>query len=262
MELCALASGSSGNCFFISDNNKNILIDAGISAKQITERLAIINKGAEDIDAIFITHEHTDHIRGADVFARKFKVPIYLTKNTEKNSFICSDKDLINTIKNDETIKIGKLNVEAFQKSHLVSDPVSFSVSSNKSSNKNSRVIASIITDLGYVCDNTRDHIRDSNFIFLESNHDEEMLKQGFYPWYLKKWILSDQGHLSNNQASLAVLEHGNKKLKNLVLSHISKNNNTPELALKAFEILRERKDLNPKISLSCREFPTQLFKI
>jgi len=254
MEISALASGSSGNCFYVGDGKNSVLIDAGISCKQIVERLGMINKSPENINAIFITHEHTDHIRGADVFARTFSVPIFATKKTSQSGFLCSDGEKVNKIKNNETVKIGNLNVETFSKSHNASDPVFFKIEAKKK--------VSVITDLGYPCQNVKDAISDSDFICLESNHDINMLEQGPYPYFLKKWIKSDSGHLSNLQSSICVLEYARKKLKNIMLSHLSEINNTPKIALSSFKILRERYDLDTKISLSTREKPTHLIKI
>ena len=255
MEVAALASGSSGNCFYVENNGKGILIDAGISSKQIVERLHSLKKNPEKIRGIFITHEHSDHIKGADVFARHFRVPIYVNKKTAKNGFICSNRDLIKYIKNDETVEVGGMNIEAFSKSHNAVDPVSYSVLNGKK--------VSIITDVGYACKNVIANVADSDFLFVESNHDELRLERGPYPYFLKQWIRSDTGHLSNMQAALCVLEHGSAKLKHIVLSHLSKTNNTEKLAMETFDhLLKQRKDLNPKLSLSIREKPTLLFKV
>ncbi len=255
MEVSALASGSSGNCFYIEHEKSAILIDAGISAKKIIERLTSIKRNPSNIKAIFITHEHIDHVRGADVFARQFNVPIYATSKTIKNCFHCSDNQLINTIKNNETIKINNLKIEAFPKSHSAADPVSYSIKGNKK--------ASVITDLGYLCEEATAHISLSDFIFLESNHDTKMLEHGPYPEHLKTWIKSDEGHLSNKQAALGILEHANQKLRHVVLSHISEINNTPQKALSAFTtLLKERKNFQDKISVSLKDHATPLFKV
>ena len=255
MEVAALASGSSGNCFYVENEGKGILIDAGISSKQIVERLKALKKNPEKIKGIFITHEHSDHIRGVDVFARQFRVPIFVTKPTAKSAFLCKSRDLIKHIKNNETIAIGGMKVEAFSKSHNAADPVSYSIWNGKK--------VSIITDVGYGCDNVISNVSDSDFLFLESNHDEIMLERGPYPYFLKQWIKSNNGHLSNLQAALCVLEHSKSKLKHVVLSHLSKTNNTEKLAMETFHhLLKERKDLNAKVSVSTREVQTPLYKV
>jgi phosphoribosyl 1,2-cyclic phosphodiesterase len=255
MEISALSSGSSGNCFYVKDNDNAVLIDAGISCSQIVERLQKLRESPERVRAIFITHEHSDHIRGADVFSRTFNIPIFVNKKTSKSCFLCKDEKSINIIKNEETIEIGGLNISSFSKSHNAADPVFYEVSKN-----NKKV--SVITDLGYPCKNVTDSISDSDFLCLESNHDIDMLEQGPYPIYLKRWIKSDSGHLSNLQSSLSVLEYGSSKLKNLMLCHLSQENNTRNMALSSFDILRERTDLHPKLHISSRLFPSLLVKI
>lgn len=257
MKTSALSSGSSGNCFYVEKENSAVLIDAGISAKSIIEKLYKLNLNIKNINGIFITHEHSDHMKGADVLARNFNIPIYATRGTIKNCCLCSNEKLINEIKANEVINMNGLRIETFSKNHKASEPVSYSISQ-----KDNKTI-SVITDLGYACKNVNGKISESDFLFLESNHDLRMLENGPYPYFLKKWIKSDSGHLSNNQSSLAVLEYGNSKLKNIVLSHLSKTNNSPKIAIRTFKnLLKERIDLNPNIEVSFENQPTQLFKI
>ncbi|MEI6058185.1 MAG: MBL fold metallo-hydrolase [archaeon] len=245
MKISALASGSSGNCFYVCNNKSGILIDCGISSKQVEERLSILKQNPEKIKGIFVTHEHIDHIRGVDVLARKFSIPIFATKKTIKNSLLCQNEDLICPIKNDETVCVDGMNVEAFSKSHDASDPVSYKI-------KNGKVL-SVVTDIGYACENVIESVRDSDFLVIESNHDLDMLESGKYPYFLKQRILGDTGHLSNKSSALCVLEHAKSKMKNVILAHLSENNNTPLAAMNSFGLLRERTDLRPKVSLSLR---------
>ena len=255
MEIAVLSSGSSGNSFYVQNNKSGILIDAGISAKQIFSRLNILGIGAERVKGIFITHEHSDHIGGVDVFARNFSTPIFATKKTAENCFLCSQDSLINFIDNDSILEIAGMHIEAFSKSHRAEDPVSYSISKGKK--------ISIITDAGYACENVKDRVSEANFLCLEANHDIDMLEQGPYPFFLKRWIKSDLGHLSNRQAALCVLEHGKRKLKNVILSHISRNNNTPFVALKTFNsLIKERYDLKPLVLAPKHGEMTGLFKI
>lgn len=254
MEVSALATGSSGNCFYVEHNDSAVLIDAGISAKKIVERLEMMKRNPEMIKGIFITHEHGDHTKGADVFARKFNTPIYATRKTAKSCFLCSNDKLLHFIRNNSTVEIGGMRVEAFSKPHSCADPVSYNVMNDKK--------ISIITDVGFASKNVISNVSDSDFLCIESNHDEIMLENGPYPYFLKKWIKSNQGHLSNHQAALCVLEHAPSKLRHVMLSHLSKTNNTPTLALEAFKLLKERKDLQPRITVSDREFQSPLFKI
>lgn len=255
MKFSAISSGSSGNCFYIENKDSAILIDAGISSKRIREGIVEIGGDVKKVKGIFITHEHGDHVRGADVFSREFNIPIYATKKTADNCFLCSDENLINSIKNNETMKIGGMEIEAFSKSHKAEDPVSYNVWNGKK--------ISVMTDLGYACNNVAENVSDSNLLCLESNHDIRMLENGPYPFFLKKWIKSDIGHLSNTQAGLLVLEHGTSRLKNIVLAHLSQTNNTPKLALRTFNSLtRERRNFAPRVLVSERFHPTLLMSV
>ena len=254
MELAALASGSSGNCFYIENKGSAVLIDAGISSKQICERLGMLKKSPENVRAIFITHEHADHTKGADVFSRQFNIPVYATKKTIQNSFLRFN-DNADAIKNSSAISLAGMEIKAFSKPHSAVDPVSYSI-------LNGRKI-SVITDIGFASKNVADNVSDSDFLFMEANHDEMMLESGPYPYFLKKWIKSNEGHLSNFQSAICVLEHAGSRLKNIVLSHLSETNNNPKIAMETFNFLiKERKDLKPEISISGRFSPTRLFRI
>jgi phosphoribosyl 1,2-cyclic phosphodiesterase len=239
----------------VQNDKSAILVDAGLSAKQIISRIGAIGKSSGLVKGIFITHEHADHIRGADVLARYLNIPIFATKKTIQNSFLCSNPDLINPIKNNELLKLVGMEISAFSKSHKAADPISFSIRNGKT--------ISIITDAGFACDNIISAVNQSDFLCFESNHDEKMLIDGPYPYFLKQWIKSDTGHLSNRQSALCVLEHANSKLNHVILSHLSQTNNTPGLAIKTFNsLIKERTDLKPKITHSDRNIPTKLFRI
>jgi len=255
MKISALSSGSCGNCFYVKEKDSSVLIDAGLTCKQIVERLSHMGENPEKIKAIFVSHEHIDHVRGVDVLSREFGIPIYATKGTCKNSFLCSQEELINEIKNDETLRIGGMEISAFSKSHDAAEPVSFQI-------KNGKII-SIITDIGYASKEVCESVSDSDFLVIESNHDIQMLENGPYPFFLKKRILGEKGHLSNLHSGLCVLEHGTRKLKNLMLAHLSEINNTPELALSCFRnLLKERKDLKPRLMLSERNVCSGLIRV
>ncbi len=172
------------------------------------------------------------------------------------HSFLCSDKNLLNNLKSNDTMKIAGMEISAFPKSHKALDPVSYGIVQN---NKK----LGIITDAGYACKKVIENVTDSDFLCIESNYDEKMLEEGRYPWPTKQWIKSDVGHLSNEQSASCVLEHANRKLKNLMLCHISQNNNTPEKALAIHSYFcKQRTYLNPKITLSLRNQVTELFKV
>lgn len=256
MRACALASGSSGNCFYIENETGAVLIDVGISARRVVDAMTLLNLDPGKIKAIFLTHEHSDHISGVDVLARKLNVPIFGTKGTLKSGFICSHHELIKPIKNNQHITLGSLTIETFSKSHKAAEPVSYSIRSEHNT-------IAVITDAGYACENINHVIARSDILFLESNHDVAMVQSGPYPYFLKQWVTGDSGHLSNTQAARAVLENGNKRLKNVILSHISKTNNTPEIALQTFQaILKERTDFSPHVSVSLAHTPTSLFTL
>jgi phosphoribosyl 1,2-cyclic phosphodiesterase len=258
MRTFSLASGSSGNAFYVEHEKSKqaILIDLGISCKKACSILESKKINPENIKGIFVTHEHSDHTKGIDVFARKFQVPIFLTKGTYQETFVCSDENLINFIKNDAEIKINGLRIRAFSKPHDCLDPVSFSVYDNDKT-------VSIITDIGHANKNVCEAVSDSDLLFMEANHDIDMLKEGPYPIYLKKRILADDGHLSNYQSSLCLLEHSSKKLKKIILSHLSEINNTPNIALKtAHSLIKERRDLNPELFVSERHNPSEVFRV
>jgi phosphoribosyl 1,2-cyclic phosphodiesterase len=255
MKFSALSSGSSGNCFFVSEKDSSVLIDCGISCSRVLESLSYLRQDPQNLKAIFVTHEHIDHTRGVDVLARQLNIPIYATKGTCKNSFLCLNEKLVNEIENDETVKVGGMEIEAFSKSHDAADPISLRI-------KNGKTI-SIVTDVGYACKNVCEAVEDSDFLVIESNHDIKMLEQGPYPWFLKKRILGDKGHLSNLHSALCVLEHGKKRMKNIVLAHLSEKNNTPKLAHSTFKnLIKERQDLKPNLFLSLRDLASPLMLV
>jgi phosphoribosyl 1,2-cyclic phosphodiesterase len=238
MKFCSLASGSSGNCQYVGGGKHGILIDAGLSGKYIKGALEAINVPFESIKAIVVTHEHTDHIKGACIIGRKLKIPVYGTEGTleRMRSAIKTDGVELRTIEKDVAYSVDgdrsehgrdadTLYFKAFSTSHDASDPVGYSVFCND------RKITTV-TDIGVITDSVIDEASSSDFVLLEANHDEEMLKMGSYPFYLKKRILSDVGHLSNEAAGSAAYEILKKgRTKSILLGHLSRENNFPELA-------------------------------
>lgn len=258
MEVCALSSGSSGNCFYVGRENSGILVDCGISCKRVEERMSLIGKKVENIKGVFVTHEHSDHIKGIDVFSRKFNIPIFATQSLIKNNFLCSNTDLINNIKVGDNMNIDGMEIFSFSKIHKAIEPLGFTIIDSKNGKK-----VSIITDAGHVCKNIIENVSDANAIFLESNHDPEMLENGPYPYFLKKWVGGNDGHLSNNQSALCLLENAKRKMKNIVLCHLSEQNNTPKIALNTHKnMLRHRMDLKPNIYTSNKFEPSVMIKL
>lgn len=236
MIFCPLYSGSSGNSIYISNGSSNILIDAGLPGKSIEKALKDIGKEAENIDAIFVTHEHIDHVKGVGVMSRRYDIPIYaneLTWNGMKSK-VGKIKEHNIKLLEKEDVFIKDMCVACFSIPHDAADPVGYSVICD-----NKKV--SIATDLGYFSEEVEKSIRNSDVVLLESNHDVEMLKFGPYPYPLKRRILSEVGHLSNDacgEAILSIMKHNTKKV---ILGHLSKTNNYPELAYETVvSILRE----------------------
>jgi phosphoribosyl 1,2-cyclic phosphodiesterase len=254
MSFSALTSGSSGNAYYIENKKDALLVDAGISAKRIFSAIEKVGGDTKKLKGILLTHEHSDHKIGADVVARKLNIPIYATSGTLNNSFICSDANLIKEIGNDEEFKINGFDIRAIPKNHSAGDPVSFIIGNKR------KVV--FMTDLGKVCKESAEAINESDFVFLESNHDVKMLEEGPYLPFHKKWILSDKGHLSNLQAALAVLEYGKQELRGVTLAHLSSVNNTSLLAETSFRNIMKERRFNPKVYVSEKNVPTKMLEL
>lgn len=234
IEVCAIASGSNGNCYYIGNEHEAILVDAGINCKQIILRMQQRGLDPSKVQAIFLTHEHADHIRGARVLSKKLNIPVFYTYGTWNKAHKSSKTPFYRYIQIDEPLTWGAFTIHAFAKNHDAGEPCSYRVEVEGES-------IGVMTDIGSVCNNVVEHFQQCSVVFLESNYDEQMLVNGSYPWYLKQRILSDVGHLSNTQAFDLVSTHGNGILKTVFLSHLSGENNTPELAVKAFKSLHKQ---------------------
>ena len=256
MKIASIASGSNGNCYYLEDDNDAILVDAGISAKQIVQRMANLGLSMSKVRGVFISHEHTDHVLGVDVLSRKYSVPVFMTQKTYSSYGKIIKDSLINFFSPGKHVKLGKIQINTFLKSHDAAEPCSFLVSAEK------RNVA-VMTDIGLQCSNVIAHIRNADAIFLESNYDDHMLQKGPYPAFLKARISSDLGHLSNTQAGMIALEHASSRLKYVFLSHLSENNNTPELAFHTFNnFIKQRKDLKPALYVASRHKESSLVSL
>ena len=229
LKICSIASGSSGNCIYAGSDSTHILIDAGISGKRISEGLSAIGISPAQISAIFVTHEHSDHIKGLGVMSRKYRIPIYaseLTWNKIKESTLCGiiDETLFNRIVPDQNFVINDITVHPFRTQHDAVDPLCYTLS------KNGRKI-SVATDLGCYNEYILGKIAGSDILFIEANHDIEMLQNGSYPVFLKKRILGEKGHLANNTTVRLISEICHENLKCVVLGHLSRENNDPRIA-------------------------------
>jgi phosphoribosyl 1,2-cyclic phosphodiesterase len=229
MKICSIASSSSGNCIYVGTDHTHILIDAGISGKRLKAGLEMINLQPENINAILITHEHSDHIKGLGVVSRKYNIPVYATELTwEKiqSSGLTGaiDKNLFHKITPDSDFIINELVIHPFNTSHDAVQPVCYTFTKEKKK-------ISVATDLGCYDSYITEKLKDSNVLFIEANHDIEMLKSGSYPYYLKKRILSDKGHLSNEMSGRLISEVLHDNLQYIVLGHLSRENNHPDKA-------------------------------
>ena len=235
MNLCSIASGSSGNCIYTGTDKAGILIDAGISAKRIEQGLASIDRNIKEIKGIFVSHEHSDHIKGLGVLARKHHIPIYGTKGTleavkNTSSLGVIDEDLYRVIQAEEDVIIDDLVIKPFRISHDAAEPVAYRMECGTKS-------AAVATDLGFYNQTVVDKLQKLDVLLLESNHDIHMLQVGSYPYQLKRRILGDRGHLSNESAGKLLCHLLHDDLKAVFLGHLSKENNYDELAFETVKL-------------------------
>ncbi len=229
MRMVSIASGSSGNCIYIGSDNTHILVDAGISNRRIETGLKELGLSPGELSGILITHEHSDHIKGLGVLARKYDMPIYSTRETleeiqDSKSLGEIPGELMHPILPDHDFKLGDLDIKPFSIDHDAANPVAYRVENNRKS-------VAVATDMGHYSQYIIDHLKDLDAILLESNHDVKMLEAGPYPYYLKRRILGDYGHLSNENAGKLLSNILHDNLKHIFLGHLSKENNYEELA-------------------------------
>jgi len=239
IRLCSLSSGSSGNCIYVGSESAGVLVDCGVSGKEILENLKNIGVCTSSIKAILVTHEHSDHTKGVGIISRKLNIPIYANSGTWEGMSGGIGNIKSENIKYFDTgvdFNISELEVKPYSIPHDAADPVGYSF------RLGGRKVC-IATDLGYFSDEVRSNIQQSDMVLLEANHDINMVKVSHYPYFLKRRILSDVGHLSNEAAGQAVLELLNTGVKKVLLGHLSKENNFPELAYQTVKnILEENK--------------------
>jgi len=226
--ITSLNSGSNGNCYYVGNEQDAVLIDVGISCREAEKRMLRLGLLMSRVKAIFVSHEHTDHISGVPVLAKKYNIPVYITAETRRNIRLSWDNVLVLPFQAYKPLLIGELSVTGFPKFHDAADPHSFVVDY-----QNIRV--GIFTDIGIPCDHVIRHFSQCHAAFLETNYDEDLLEQGFYPQQLKKRIRGNKGHLSNNQALDLFLAYKPAFMSHLLLSHLSKENNCPKLVKQLF---------------------------
>ncbi len=249
--IASLNSGSNANCYYVGNAAEAVLIDAGLSCRETEKRMKQLGLSMEMVKALFVSHEHTDHITGVPGISKKHRLPVYITTATLKNSNIPLEPKLTRSFKHAKPITIGGLSVIPFRKSHDADDPHSFMVSGHG-------VKIAVITDIGHACKRVIKYFSQCHAAFLETNYCEDMLATGHYPRYLKKRISSDSGHLSNTQALELFRHYRSEHLHLLILSHLSKNNNKPELVESLFKPHAGK----TKIFVASRYAPTPVFSI
>ncbi len=262
LNFCSLSSGSSGNCYYIGNGFHGILIDAGISASSIRKFLKDMNISMQSIMGVLITHNHSDHIKGLEVLTRKNSLPAFTTRNIwesiqgPKNKI---SKDCIREIPLQQRFHLAGFDIEAFPLYHDAPETIGFHICVTGKK-------ITVVTDLGHICQTAATYIKEANLLVIEANYDEQMLLNGSYPYYLKKRIQSDTGHLGNLQTSSFLADIVNDNLSHICLGHLSKNNNTPEKALQTLQQAFAERDikLNEKqrIWILNRNVPTEMIRL
>lgn len=262
--FCSLSSGSSGNCYYLGNGIHGILIDAGISARAIRNFLKGQGISIQTIMGVFITHNHSDHIKGLEVLTRKNNIPVFTTRNIWKSILLPPlqlniTRDCIREISLQQRFHLAGFEIEAFPVYHDAPETIGFHICIG-----NNRV--TIVTDLGHICQTAASYIKSANLLVIESNYDDQMLMNGGYPYFLKARIKSDNGHLGNQQMSKFLAESIHEELRYICLAHLSKNNNTPEKALQTLQnsLFENGKFLNSKqqIVILNRNSPTGVIRL
>ena len=224
LAVCILASGSKGNATYISDGQTSILVDAGLSGIELERRLAVRGLAPEGLDAIIVSHEHSDHIKGVGVLSRRYHLPVYINQKTAQASPQLGRLHELREFECGQAFNIRRLAVHPFSISHDAEDPAGFTIGNNGTT-------IGIATDLGVATSMVKEHLKRCALLILEANHDPKMLETGPYPWPLKQRIKSRVGHLSNPESKTLLQQLPHEQLQHVILAHLSENNNTPEKA-------------------------------
>ncbi len=243
MEVHVLASGSTGNSTYLQIGQARILVDAGISTRRIQQALVKLGTSLAEMDGILITHEHRDHIYGLETLMKKFRIPVYATAKTWDSMYLRSKLPDAYCVGLKPNMTLRDVRVEPFRISHDAADPVGYCFYGEQ-------IKCSMVTDLGFVTEGVQQALALSDVLVLESNHDIEMLKQGSYPWYLKKRILSNRGHLSNLDAGWLLTRLERKHHTHVFLAHMSQANNTPEVAQNTVNSVLESQSIADEFSI------------
>ncbi len=261
LNFCSLYSGSSGNCLFVETQSTKILVDCGTSGKKVCEGLSTIGKDITDIDAILVTHEHSDHIQSLGLISKKYDIPVYANFETWQAMQTQAQKINISnqkTFENDNDFEVGNLLIHPFSTPHDAANPCGFNIYSGKKK-------LSIATDLGHMDNIILENLKGSSFILLESNYDPEILRVSKYPYILKQRIAGPNGHLSNSTAGKTIGHLIPNDLQTVMLGHLSKENNFPELAYQTVveELMSQNIDTNEiSLSVAKRNEPSQIIEL
>ena len=261
VRITVLGSGSSGNCTYVASETTHILIDAGFGSRSIDRRCRDAGIAIEQVDAVLLTHAHGDHTKGLPSLLKKFPVPVYMTAGTQDEIYLDSSIHQVSTITRRETFNIGDIEIQAFPTSHDSAESVGFQFRSGN-------ITGILATDLGKLTSRVIERLNRADWIVIESNHDEELLRIGPYPLALKRRILGDKGHISN-QTVADFLEHQFSGLAgHIFLAHISRQNNVPNLVLDtAREALTRRNrgslfKINPRLYLTHQNEPSEVLDL
>lgn len=235
--ITSLNSGSNGNCYYVGNEQEAVLIDAGLSCRETEARMKRLGLSLQTVKAIFVSHEHSDHILGIPQLAKKYQLPVYITSRTFQKARLSHKQFPVRLLQGYEPVWIGDLCTTAFPKEHDACDPHSFLISCQGTN-------VGVFTDIGVPCDHVIHHFKQCHAAFLEANYDEDLLENGRYPYFLKQRIRGGKGHLSNRQALTLLQLHKPSFMSHVLLSHLSKDNNCPQLIREMFTPHMDRTEL------------------
>jgi phosphoribosyl 1,2-cyclic phosphodiesterase len=254
VKFCVLASGSSGNSALIATGRTRVLIDAGLSLRELTRRLSVIGERPDQLTAVIITHEHSDHIGGLPTLARKHGIPAYVSKLTAPQIDWGESSPSLECFQAGARVSIGDIEIDSFTIPHDAVDPVGFCF-------RTEGIKIALVTDLGYIPDSIHFHVDGAQLLLMESNHDLEMLRVGPYPWSVKQRVMSRMGHLSNMSTCDFLRESFDGGTAHLVLGHLSEHNNHPEIVRATAAAVLEERGLATTLEVASQNQPGTVFQ-
>ncbi|MEN2766814.1 MBL fold metallo-hydrolase [Ornithinibacillus xuwenensis] len=258
LRFSVLASGSTGNAFYIESDKEKLLVDAGLSGKQMDKLFHEVQVSPAELSGILVTHEHSDHIKGLGIIARKYNLPIYANEKTWKamdGSIGKLSLDQKFVFKMEETKTFGDIDVESFGVSHDAAEPMFYTFRNN-----NKKV--ALVTDLGYVSERIKKTVEGADAYIFEANHDVGMLRMGRYPWSVKRRILGDSGHVSNEDCGLALTDIIDNNTKRIYLAHLSKDNNMKDLARMSVDNILQERGIKMDLYDTDPSAPTAMYEV